>query len=60
MWNGAWLLIPLLSLGPVNEETQRPLAPDFEPGADWLNTEKPLSLADLRGKIVLLDFWTYG
>ncbi len=34
-------------------------APDFPPGLDWLNTERPLSLRDLRGKIVLLDFWTY-
>lgn len=34
-------------------------APEFPPGLDWLNTEKPLSLKDLRGKIVLLDFWTY-
>jgi len=25
-----------------------------------LNTDKPLSLAALKGKIVLLDFWTYG
>ena len=33
--------------------------PDFPPGLDWLNTERPLSLQDLRGKIVILDFWTY-
>ena len=35
-------------------------APDFPPGLDWLNVERPLTMADLRGKIVLLDFWTYG
>lgn len=35
-------------------------APEFPAGLDWLNVEKPLALADLRGKIVLLDFWTYG
>jgi thiol-disulfide isomerase/thioredoxin len=29
-------------------------------GLDWLNVSRPLTLADLRGKIVLLDFWTYG
>ncbi len=34
-------------------------APDFPLGLDWLNTERPLSLRDLRGKIVILDFWTY-
>lgn len=35
-------------------------APEFPEGLDWLNTATPLSLAALRGKVVLLDFWTYG
>ncbi len=35
-------------------------APEFPAGLDWLNTRRPLTLAELRGKIVLLDFWTYG
>lgn len=35
-------------------------APELNGGISWLNTEKPLSLQALKGKIVLLDFWTYG
>lgn len=35
-------------------------APELAGGRGWLNTDKPLSLAALKGKIVLLDFWTYG
>lgn len=34
-------------------------APEFPPGVEWLNTDKALKLSDLRGKVVLLDFWTY-
>ncbi len=34
-------------------------APDFTGINNWFNS-KPLSLADLRGKVVLVDFWTYG
>jgi thiol-disulfide isomerase/thioredoxin len=26
----------------------------------WLNTDRPLRLADLRGKVVLVDMWTFG
>lgn len=33
-------------------------APELR-GSAWFNTERPLTLADLRGKLVLLDFWTY-
>ena len=35
-------------------------APELGSNRVWLNTERPLSLAALRGKVVLLDFWTYG
>ncbi len=35
-------------------------APDFPAGMEWINTSAPIRMADLRGKIVLLDFWTYG
>jgi DNA-binding beta-propeller fold protein YncE len=35
-------------------------APEFPAGVDWLNTERPLTISDLEGKVVLLDFWTYG
>ena len=34
-------------------------APDFQGIEGWLNSE-PLSLSKLRGKVVLIDFWTYS
>ena len=38
---------------------------DFGPAPEWnnevwLNTEHPLTLKDLRGKVVLLEMWTFG
>ena len=33
-------------------------APEFPQDVEWFNS-RPLSLADLRGKLVLLDFWTW-
>jgi DNA-binding beta-propeller fold protein YncE len=34
-------------------------APELEPYVTWLNTARPLSIEDLRGQLVILDFWTY-
>jgi cytochrome c biogenesis protein CcdA/thiol-disulfide isomerase/thioredoxin len=36
-------------------------APEFTETEDWFNTpgDRPLTLAGLRGRVVLIDFWTY-
>ena len=34
-------------------------APDFPDGMEWVNTDRPVSMQELRGKLVVLDFWTY-
>jgi hypothetical protein len=34
-------------------------APEVPAGLEWLNTDRPLTMRELRGKLVVLDFWTY-
>lgn len=34
-------------------------APEFAGLSNWFNSE-PLTMSALRGKVVLVDFWTYG
>jgi hypothetical protein len=46
----AQILASLPDLGP---------APDFT-NEVWINTDAPLTLATLQGKVVLVEFWTYG
>jgi cytochrome c biogenesis protein CcdA/thiol-disulfide isomerase/thioredoxin len=38
------------------------VAPEFVDTQDWFNTpgDKPLTMKGLRGKVVLIDFWTYS
>ena len=41
------------------DKSQFKKAPEFEKVTGFINT-KPISLADLKGKVVLVDFWTYS
>jgi len=51
---------PDLRLNPHMELTsfRQNIAPSLRGGVDWINSG-PITFAELRGKIVLLDFWTY-
>ena len=45
----------------ANMDVPRVRAPEFPEGLDWIATSgRALTLDDLRGKITILDFWTYG
>lgn len=42
-------------------DVPRVRAPEFPAGLDWIGTDgQALTVADLRGKVTILDFWTYG
>ncbi len=51
----------LLALASCVTQAESPVAPPFTATrADaWINS-RPLSLVDLRGQVVLLEFWTFG
>ena len=63
-----WLLLGLLAVAavifiklqggrpkPENVFAGQPLPPLYVAG--WLNTDRPLTTADLQGKVVLVDYW---
>ncbi len=43
----------------MTDNGARVRAPELPASLEWLNTDGPLRLAEQRGRIVLLDFWTY-
>jgi DNA-binding beta-propeller fold protein YncE len=45
------------TLQPILKPTLR--APELDGGLAWFNTRRPLTMKELRGAVVLLDFWTY-
>lgn len=55
-----WLLTAAWTVSAADAEQYEP-APEFTHSGhrDWINTE-PLTLAQLRGMVVLVDFWTFG
>ncbi|HEX4574976.1 MAG TPA: redoxin domain-containing protein, partial [Gemmatimonadales bacterium] len=47
-----------LSRGPAASVERGTPAPELT-NASWLNTDRPLRLAALRGRVVLLNFWVF-
>ena len=40
----------------IRRDGGRARVPD---GLEWVNTDRALTMEELKGKIVILDFWTY-
>ena len=58
-WLGAVLIMTFLCTAPSAEDRMlQQQMPSLGRANAWLNTH-PLSAAELRGKVVLVDFWTY-
>jgi hypothetical protein len=48
-----------MGLSPAAVEAQGKIAaPELLGGAGWLGTDQPIFLKQLRGKVVILEFWT--
>ncbi|MBT4376195.1 redoxin domain-containing protein, partial [archaeon] len=45
---------------PMIKDGIYPLAPELEGIVGYINTEEGTKISDFRGKVVLIDFWTYS
>ena len=52
------LLTPFFGSSAEYKSSESATAPELANG-DWINSE-PLKLTDLRGRVVLVEFWTFG
>jgi hypothetical protein len=60
--------VQLLASGTVVPPTAKPIQvelPDMGPAPEilnetWINSDTPVTLESVRGKVVLLEFWTFG
>jgi hypothetical protein len=60
----SWIFLALLGVGALALSPWAGVSMIGKPAPElanevWINS-RPLRLADLRGKVVLLEFWTYG
>ena len=58
------LALASLALGAAGWSTAQPAnvgqaAPDVTGGGGWINSS-PLTMAALKGRVVLVEFWTFG
>ena len=59
---------PEIDPGPADRQDRpavRSDLPDLGPAPEiantvWINSDRPLRLAELEGKVVLIDMWTFG
>lgn len=55
----AFAAFPAMAMQPMQSSEGRDTHAALAQQADWLNTSRAITADDLKGRIVLLDFWTY-
>lgn len=54
------ILLTVLIFLSFQHKCRADFAPEIANKGIWINTDKELTLKDLRGKVVLIEFWTFG